>query len=193
MGQKTSGFRIYSRRADKNKAGREYCVSVLSTYLKEWCEIVSQQRGLLFCWQYGRFFFLFPLFAEGKISGWRWYATEFQQMSRSKQSLTTTCKTITTPDEACYFSHIKSNWTWNPTKLEFCSKLFWANATFPSRIPYHVWNKWPSVSSSEMLTHSQPSNYVWLHCASGHVAKISQLRQIKCHVIIFIFHFFIFH
>lgn len=35
---------------------------------------------------------------------------EFQQMRRSKQSLTTTCKITTTPDEACYFSRIKSNW-----------------------------------------------------------------------------------
>lgn len=55
------------------------------------------------------FFFVFPLLAEGKISGWRWYCAEFQQMSRSKRSLITTCKTPTTPDEACYFSHIKSN------------------------------------------------------------------------------------
>lgn len=34
-------------------------------WLEEWCEIVSQQRGLLFCWQCRSFFQVF-------LSCWRW-------------------------------------------------------------------------------------------------------------------------
>lgn len=44
---------------EKNKVCQEDCVSVLSSYLKEWCEMASQQRGLLLRWQCLRFWSTF--------------------------------------------------------------------------------------------------------------------------------------
>lgn len=48
----TSGSMLDS---EKNKVCREDCVSVLPSYLKERCEMASQQRGLLLRWQCLRF------------------------------------------------------------------------------------------------------------------------------------------
>lgn len=48
--------------SDKGEVCREYCISVLSMWLEEWCEIVSLQHGPLSCWQCRRVFF--PLFLE---------------------------------------------------------------------------------------------------------------------------------